>query len=70
MTKQIGSYSDWGAIQNKIKQTRAKPQNNTKHGEGHADHEEVQARDQVASRKNGARGHAISTFRIACPTCN
>jgi hypothetical protein len=32
--------------------TRAKPQNNTKHGEGHTDHEEAQAGDQAAAVKD------------------
>ena len=31
-----------------LKTTRANPQNNSKHGEGHADHEEAQAGDQAA----------------------
>jgi hypothetical protein len=29
--------------------TREKLQNNTKHGKGHADHEEAQARNQAAA---------------------
>ena len=36
--------SDWGTNQNI---TRAQPQNNTKHFEGHSDHEEAQAGDQA-----------------------
>jgi hypothetical protein len=37
--------SDWGTRQNKI--TRAKPQNNSKYGEGHTDHEEAQAGEHL-----------------------
>ena len=42
MKKQIGSIVQ-------IKITRANPQNNTKHGKDHADHEEAQAGDQAAA---------------------
>ena len=46
LTKQIGSTLIGGEDKTKsYKQntTRAKPQNNSKHSEGHADHEEAQA---------------------------
>ena len=36
-------------FQTKIEHNKGKPQNNTKHGEGHADHEEAQAGDQAAA---------------------
>ena len=41
MTNQISSTL--------IGQQGKKPQNNSKHGEGHADHEEAQAGDQAAA---------------------